>query len=66
VVRYLVVIPGNRNTGEAAFHDLDSEFVLEAGDELVVSDLLVRVRAAIDVPADDGYDGTLVCTSDDC
>ena len=64
-MRYLVVIPGNRTTDEAAFHDVDSEFALEAGDELVVSDLLVRVRTAIDVPADDGYDGTLVCTTDD-
>ena len=65
MVRYLVVIPGSRTSDEAAFHDLDSEFALEAGDELVVSDLLVRVRAAIDVPAADGYDGTLVCTTDD-
>ena len=65
-MRYLVVIPGTRTTDGAAFHDLDSEVALEAGDELVVSDLLVRVRAAIDVPADDGYDGTLVCTADDC
>lgn len=62
--RYLVVIPPDRAGDEAQFHDVEAH-VLEVGDELLVDDLHVRVRAAVDIPPDDGYDATLVCTPDE-
>jgi hypothetical protein len=63
-VRYLVVIPGIRQRDEARFRNLDTDDELTIGDELIVDDMLVRVRAAVDVPADDSHDATLVCTPD--
>jgi hypothetical protein len=62
--RYLVVIPPDRPGDEARFHDVEAHG-LAVGDELLVDDLHLRVRAAVDVPADEGYDATLVCTPDE-
>jgi hypothetical protein len=63
-MRYLVVVPPGRSQQEASFHEIDSERELVVGDELLVDELMLRIQAAIDVPADDGYDATLVCAPD--
>ena len=63
-MRYLVVVPPGRARAQASFHEIDSERELAVGDELLVDELMLRIRAAIDVPADDGYDATLVCAPD--
>jgi hypothetical protein len=59
-VRYLIVLPPDRLSVDPRFHDVECGEVA-VGDELLVDELLVRVHSVVDVPADDGYDGTLVC-----
>lgn len=63
-MRYLIVVPPIRAGDDAQFHDVEAH-MLSVGDELVVDDVHVRVRAAVELPADQGYDATLVCTADD-
>lgn len=60
-MRYLVVLPPDRASAAARFHDLECDEVT-IGDDVLVDELLVRVQSVVDVPADDGYDATLVCT----
>jgi hypothetical protein len=62
-VRYLVVIPFLNDSGEAAFHDLEADQVA-IGDQLLVNELTLRVQDVVHIPAENGYDGTLVCTTD--
>jgi hypothetical protein len=61
--RYLVVIPKNGD-GDVAFDDVETDRDPAEGDELLVGDLLLRVQVAVAV-AEDGYDGTLICTPED-
>jgi len=60
-MRYLVVLPPTGAADSARFHDLEGEF--SVGDELLIDALAVRVHSVVDVPADDGYDATLICTA---
>ena len=64
-MRYLVVIPPERASDEASIHDLESEGQLEPGDQVVVAHMHFVVQEAVDVPGDEGYDGTLICTPDE-
>lgn len=59
------MIPPADGHSEALFRDVESSRELTTGDTLIVDELLVRVRLAVAVPADDGYDATLVCTPPD-
>jgi len=63
-MRYLVVLPPSRLSDSARFHDLEAEN-LAVGDELLVDALAVRVQSVVDVPVQDGYDATLICTACD-
>ncbi len=63
-MRYLVVVPPGRAQEKASFHEIDSERALAVGDALLENELMLRIQAAIDVPADDGFDATLVCAPD--
>jgi len=63
-VRYLVVLPPTGASDSARFHDLESG-ELAVGDELLIDALHVRVRNVVDVPTDDAYDATLICTACD-
>ena len=62
--RYLIVVPPERAGEDAQFHDVEAH-MLTVGDELTVDDQQVRVRAAVELPPDEGYDATLVCTPDE-
>ena len=61
-MRYLVVLPPDRASKAARFHDLEADRVT-VGDELLVDELVVRVQSVVHVPPDDGHDATLVCTA---
>lgn len=61
-MRYLVVLPPNGVSDSARFHDLEADG-LAVGDELLVDALAVRVQSVVEVPAEDGYDATLICTA---
>lgn len=63
-MRYLVVLPPTGASDSARFHDLESG-ELSVGDELLIDALALRVHSVVDVPADDGYDATLICTACD-
>jgi hypothetical protein len=60
-VRFLVVLPPDRASNTARFHDLERDDVA-IGEELLIDDLLVRVQNVVDVAAGEGYDATLICT----
>jgi hypothetical protein len=62
-VRYLVVIPFLNGSGEAAFHDVEADQVA-IGDQLLLDELAVRVQDVVHIPAEEGYVGTVVCTTD--
>ncbi len=62
-MRYLVVIPPDRDSADASFHDFEAHQHVAVDDQLIVDDLRLRVRSLVDVPADDGYDATLICTT---
>ena len=59
--KYLVVVPPARAADATRFHELDTDEELAAGDEVVVAHMHFVVQAAVDVPADDEYDATLLC-----
>ena len=63
-MRYLVVLPPDRASEAARFHDLEAD-ELAVGDELLVEALVVRVQTVVDVPVDNAYDATLICTACD-
>jgi hypothetical protein len=63
-MRYLVVLPPTGPSDSARFHDLESG-ELAVGDQLLIDALQVRVRNVVHVPAQDGYDATLICTACD-
>ena len=62
-MRYLVVIPFLNGSGEAAFHGVEADQVA-IGDQLLVDEMTLRVQDVVHIPAENGYDGTLVCTTD--
>ena len=62
-MRYLVVLPLGDRRG-ARFEDLERDGDVTVGDCVLVDDLLVRVRYAVDA-GEDGYDATLICTPDE-
>ena len=62
-MRYLVVVPTS-SSGEVRFEDLEVSAALATGDVVLIDALRLRVRDAVSV-AEDGYDGTLICTPDE-
>lgn len=61
-VRYLVVVPLDA-LGDVRFVDVERDDEVAVGDRLLVDDLNLCVRLAVEV-AESGYDGTLICTPD--
>lgn len=63
-MRYLVVIPPHERSAQARYREYEAGERVAAGDELLVDDGAVRVRAVIGPAPGDEYDATLVCLPD--
>jgi len=59
-VEYLVLIPSDGQPLEIRYRELTSPRELRDGDQVILDDLRLRVRAVLD-PSDADHDGTLVC-----
>lgn len=62
--RYLVVVPPERSDDETQFADVEAH-ALAVGDRVVVGGEQLRVRVAVELPAEEEYDATLVCTPEE-